>query len=59
MAAFHIPESDKATRTSDEIAIEMEAETSVVKLKQLSRELDEALLIEEREKVLRRLKRVS
>jgi hypothetical protein len=32
MAAFHIPESDKATRTSDEIAIEMEAETSVVKL---------------------------
>ena len=58
MAAFHTPESDKALRTSDDIAVEIEAETDVVKLRQLSKELDEALLVEEKEKVLRRLKGV-
>jgi hypothetical protein len=58
MADSHIPESDKASRTSDEITVEMESETNVVKLRQLSKELNAALLAEEKEKVLRRLKRV-
>jgi len=35
------------------------AEVNIVELRQLSKELDEALLVEEREKVLRRLKGVS
>ena len=59
MATLDVPEPDKARRSSDEIEDEMAAEVNVAKLRQLSKELDEALLVEEREKVLRRLKRVS
>jgi len=59
MARFDVSELDKARRTSDEIEIEMAAESNVGKLRELSKELDQSLLLEEREKVLRRLGRVS
>ena len=59
MTTSDYPEPDKVRRSSDEIKDEMAAEVNVVRLRQLSKELDESLLVEEREKVLRRLKRVS
>jgi hypothetical protein len=59
MTAFDVPESGRARRPSDEIEFEMATESDVVKLRQLAKELDEALLLEQREKVLRRLNRIS
>jgi hypothetical protein len=59
MTTLDFPEPDKTRRSSNEIELEMAAEANVVKLRQLSKELDEALLVEERQKLLRRLGRVS
>jgi len=59
MATLDVPEPHNGRRTSDEIEDEMAAAVNVAKLRQLSKELDEVLLVEEREKVLRRLGRAS
>ena len=59
MAISDVPDAYALRRSSDEIEDEMAAEVNVLKLRQLSKELDEALLVEEREKVRRRLMRVS
>jgi len=59
MAISDVPDAYVVRRSSDEIEDEMAAEVNVLKLRQLSKELDEALLVEEREKVRRRLMRVS
>jgi hypothetical protein len=59
MTTLDVTEPDRARRPSDEIEDEMATEVNIVKLRQLSKELDEALLAEERAKVQRRLKRVS
>ena len=59
MAISDVPDAYTVRRSSDEIEDEMAAEVNVLKLRQLSKELDEALLVEEREKVRRRLMRVS
>jgi hypothetical protein len=60
MAILDARKSDKAKRSSEEIELEMATEVNVARLRQLSKELNEALLVKERrEKVLRRLMRAS
>ena len=59
MAIFDVPGANAMRRSSDEIEDEMAREANVLKLRQLSKELDEALLVEEREKVRQRLMRLS
>jgi len=49
----------QSKRTSEAIELEIAQETNVTRLRELSLELDEALLIEEKLKVLRRLGRVA
>jgi hypothetical protein len=59
MTTLDVPGPHEVRRSSHEIEDEIAGEVSVARLRQLSKELDEALLVEEREKVLRRLKGIS
>ena len=59
MTTLDFPGPDEVRRSSAQIEDEIATEVNVARLRQLTKELDEALLIEEREKVIRRLKRVG
>jgi hypothetical protein len=59
MQNLKIPQSDMPQRSSVDISLEMQEETNVAKLHKLNGELDAALLREESERHLTKVRRIE